>query len=66
MPAEERVLWPADLHQASEVILCSSVRELLPIVRLDDEPIRDGRVGPAYKALHELFRARVQRDIGRT
>ena len=60
----ERMLWPADLQRASEILLCSSVRELLPVVRLDGEAVGDGRVGPATQALRALYRARVHQACG--
>lgn len=62
--AEERVLWPADLFAAEEVFLCSSVRELLPIVRIDGKPVGSGTVGPRVQALHALYRAEVARQSG--
>ncbi|MEK7705019.1 MAG: aminotransferase class IV [Myxococcota bacterium] len=61
IPAAERVLWPDDLRGASEVFVCSSVRGLMPIVRLDDEPVADGRRGPATKHLQEIYATEVSR-----
>jgi branched-subunit amino acid aminotransferase/4-amino-4-deoxychorismate lyase len=40
-------------------MLCSSVRELLPIVRLDDVPVADGAVGPEVVRLRALYRTEV-------
>jgi 4-amino-4-deoxychorismate lyase len=45
-----------DLASADEAFTSSSVRELMPIVHLDDRPIGDGRPGPAVSALHAALR----------
>jgi len=62
--AEERHLRGDDLLNAEEVFFCSSVRELLPIVRINGQPIADGAVGEHTKAMHRLYRKRVS-DAGR-
>lgn len=62
---EERILWPVDLAAANEVFLCSSVREMVPIVRLDDQPVGDGRVGAGFTELLALYRAEVRAQTSR-
>lgn len=62
---EERILWPADLASANEIFLCSSVRELVPIVRLDAEAVGDGRVGAGFTEMLALYRAEVRLQTGR-
>lgn len=44
---------------AQEAFLTSSLREILPLVRLDSRPIGDGKPGPITRALHAAFRGRV-------
>jgi branched-chain amino acid aminotransferase len=56
----ERDVMPAELTRAKEMFVCSTLRELLPIVRLDGSTIGDGRVGPATRALHALYRDEVR------
>jgi 4-amino-4-deoxychorismate lyase len=46
----------ADLATADEAFTSSSIRELMPIVRLDDRPIGDARPGPAAVALQAALR----------
>ena len=58
-PSTSPTLTPADLAAADEVFLSSSLREVLPVVRVDDRPVGDGRPGPVTRALHAAFRARV-------
>ena len=56
----ESPLTRSDLLAADEVWICSAIRELLPVVRVDGEPVGGGRpgrlareLGPAYRALCE-------------
>jgi len=42
---------------ADEVLLSSSVREVMPVVAIDDAPIGDGRPGHAAAALQRALRA---------
>jgi branched-subunit amino acid aminotransferase/4-amino-4-deoxychorismate lyase len=46
-----------DAFSAEEAFLTSTTRGVVPIVRLDDRPIGDGRVGPVTKDLMAAFRA---------
>lgn len=47
---------PADLAAADEVFLTSTLRELLPVVRIDGHLIAEGRPGPMTRRLQEQFR----------
>jgi branched-chain amino acid aminotransferase len=51
-------ILPADLAAADEVFLSSSIREVMPVVRVDDHVIGDGKPGPVTRALHAAFRTR--------
>jgi branched-chain amino acid aminotransferase len=55
----ERVLHVPDLLAADEAFITSSIREVLPVTRVDDRPIGSGRPGPKTVALHAAFRRRV-------
>ena len=57
-PVRLAELTPADLASADEVFITSTLREVLPVVRVDDRPIADGRPGPVTRALHAAFRVR--------
>ncbi|MCK6544678.1 aminotransferase class IV [Myxococcota bacterium] len=48
------------LRSADEVFITSSIRELVPIVAVDDTIIGDGRPGPIAKRLREGFAAYVR------
>jgi 4-amino-4-deoxychorismate lyase len=44
------------LAGAEEAFTSASVREIMPVVRLDDRPLGDGRPGPAAQGLQESLR----------
>jgi len=46
------------LRQADEIWLTGATKGIAPIVRLDGEPIGDGRPGPVWQKVIELFEAR--------
>jgi branched-chain amino acid aminotransferase len=51
----EQPLWPIDLSRADEAFLTSSVRGVLPITRVDGQPIGDGKVGPITRRVLALY-----------
>ncbi len=53
--AVETPLSQAELAEADEVLLTSTVRELLPVVQVDGHPVGDGRPGPVYHRLRRAF-----------
>jgi branched-chain amino acid aminotransferase len=59
LPVDERELLPADIHDADEVFISSSIRELLPVVRADDHTLGAGVPGPVARSLHRRFRESV-------
>jgi branched-chain amino acid aminotransferase len=58
-PVRQAPLKPADLVGADEVFICSSMREIVPVVRVDDHVVANGRPGPVTRTLHNAFRVRV-------
>ena len=46
----------ADLAAAEEAFTSSSVREVMPVVELDGEPVGDRRPGEAAQALQRALR----------
>lgn len=45
------------LREADEVWLTSSTKEVLPIVRIDDVDVGDGKPGPMHKHMTSLYRS---------
>lgn len=57
LPVHETQVHPADLYHAEEVFITSTVREIVPVVRVDDVQIGDGRPGPIAARLLAAYRA---------
>lgn len=53
----EAPLTLADLWTADEVFITSSVRELVPVVKVDDHEVGDAAPGPVTRKLHRAYRA---------
>jgi branched-chain amino acid aminotransferase len=62
----EAVLHDEDVFGADEAFLTGSTREILPVVRVDDRPIGDGRPGPITKTLLAHYRAKLKQLTGMT
>ena len=62
-----RLLAPelAQLLSSEEVFVSSSIRELLPIVRIDDEPVGSGQPGAMTQRLHSEYRRLVDEEQAR-
>ena len=60
MAVELRAPSVAEAYAADELFISSSIRELMPVVRLDERRIGDGRPGPVFARLRAAFRARVR------
>jgi branched-chain amino acid aminotransferase len=61
LPVRETQLHPSDLYQADEVFITSTVREVVPVVRVDDKLIRDGRPGAVTARVLAGYRAQTRR-----
>jgi branched-chain amino acid aminotransferase len=62
--AKEETIVEGDLATADEMFLTSSTKEIVPVVRVDDLTIGDGRPGPVTRAVLAEFRRRAH--AGRT
>lgn len=61
----ESQLHPADLYRADEVFITSTVREVVPVVRVDDMVIGDGRPGSISLAILSAYRAQTSSEANR-
>jgi len=59
IPFEARPIARDELAQAQEILLSSATREILPVVRMDGEPVGDGLPGPVYARLRAGYDARI-------
>ncbi len=56
MAVELRALAKAELSGADEVFVCSSIRELVPVVSIDGKPVGPGVPGPVTRELLRRYR----------
>ena len=52
---EEREITMAEFAKADEVFIASSYKDIVPIVKIDDRVVADGKVGKNTKVLMDLF-----------
>jgi branched-chain amino acid aminotransferase len=56
VPCEERVFTMTTVYGADEIFLTGTGAEVIPVVRVDDRTIGDGRPGPITRKLIAAFR----------
>jgi branched-chain amino acid aminotransferase len=59
IPFEARALTLPELVRADEIFISSTIREIFPVVRIDDEQIATGKPGPLTLRLLTAFRSHV-------
>ncbi|NML33250.1 D-amino acid aminotransferase [Paraburkholderia antibiotica] len=52
---EAREISEAEVRAADEIIVSSATKEVLPVTRLDDEPVGAGRPGAVFAALYAAY-----------
>jgi D-alanine transaminase len=62
IPHRETPVFLDDLPRASEVFLAGTTLEVMPVVRVDGRPVRDGAPGPISTRLHGLFHAATEHE----
>ena len=62
MECEERRIEPSEIAAVSECFLTNSGVELIPVTRIDDSTVGDGRPGPIHARLHEAYRKLTQEE----
>jgi D-alanine transaminase len=55
LPLEIRDVSEAETRAADEIWVTSSSKEVLAIVRLDGKPVGDGRPGPVFRRMYQLY-----------
>ncbi len=54
---ELRPIARAEVLAADEVLLSSATKEILPVTRIDDQPVGQGQPGPVYAQLYAGYQA---------
>jgi branched-chain amino acid aminotransferase len=62
IPYGEVALFPSETAMMDEAFLCSSVRGPLPITRIEKVRIGNGKVGPMFRRLRELYARECEAD----
>jgi len=55
IPKKQADITEKQLRSADEIWLTSSTREIMPIVRLDNEPVANGQPGPIYRRMAAIY-----------
>jgi D-alanine transaminase len=55
LPLEIRDVSEAETRAADEIWITSSSKEVLAIVQLDGKPVGDGRPGPVFRRMYQLY-----------
>jgi branched-chain amino acid aminotransferase len=63
IPFAERRLTPDELRGAEEVFLTSATRAVLPVTRIDDQPVGNGVPGPITRRLIEHYDQLARRGV---
>ncbi|MBI2340052.1 MAG: aminotransferase class IV [Deltaproteobacteria bacterium] len=63
VPLKEQLVQPAELHGASEVFLTGSTLEVLPVIKIDDCIIGNGKPGLITQKIRSGYKHRVKREI---
>ena len=65
MKVAERTFNVVEISSAVEAFLTSTSANVLPVVKIDDKPVGDGKPGPITRKLHELYAAHVFKQTGK-
>ena len=63
IPLAERDISETELRGAVEIFVTSTLKEVLPVTRLNGKPVSNGAVGPVTRKLQEAFREVVRRFV---
>jgi D-alanine transaminase len=55
LPLELRAISEPEVLAADEIWVTSSSKEVLAVVQLDGKPVGDGRPGPVFRRMYQLY-----------
>ncbi|MDH5649321.1 MAG: D-amino-acid transaminase [Gammaproteobacteria bacterium] len=56
IPCQETEITEKQLFSADEVWMTSSTKEILPITKIDNKPVGNGKPGPIHKTVFEIYK----------
>jgi D-alanine transaminase len=66
IPTREESLRRSHLSVLGELFLTGTTTEVLPLIRVDDQPIGNGKPGPVTRKLQEAYRQAVREFVGKS
>jgi D-alanine transaminase len=60
IPFETRAFSLAEMRRAREAFITSATSFVKPIIRIDGEPVGEGKVGPVVRRLFDIFARHVK------
>lgn len=57
IPHEVRAITEHEVRTAEELLLTSSTKEIMPITRLDNQPVGEGKPGKIFASLYQLYQS---------
>lgn len=55
LPVLEKAIPESELAKADEIWICSSLREIQPVIELNDEPVGNGQPGPIWQLMYGYY-----------
>jgi D-alanine transaminase len=62
IPFDEAPILEGQLQEADELMIVGTLSEIVPVVRVDDWTVSDGKPGPVTRRLQRAFRETVRRE----
>jgi D-alanine transaminase len=59
IPVEEQSISEEELFQAEELMIVGTTVEITPVIKLNNQPVNDGKPGPVTMKLQRLFNEHV-------
>jgi len=63
MPLQERDITEAELNNADEIWLSSSTKEALPVTKMNNQPVGNGKPGPVWLKMREHYQEHKQQFL---
>lgn len=64
IPVEERTFTIQELQQADEVFLTSTTSEVIPVIKIGNQPVGDGAPGSITRQIQSLFTLEIEHQCG--